>query len=110
MNRSKASGYELDRDSARIVLGMVARGDRHHDIASWFGVNQGRIKDAQDGKYGTLEAASARELPPKGAPGIKGRKLRQVAQSALSSLSAGNMKQAQEILNRGIGEYDANED
>ena len=110
MNRGKASGYELNRESARIVLGMVARGDRHHDIASWFGVNQGRIKDAQDGKYGTLEAAPENDLPPKGPPGIKGRRLRKIVQSASNALAAGNFDEAQRILTKGIEEYESNED
>ena len=54
-------------------MGMIARGDRDHDIATWFGVNQGRIPDVKDGsKFGTVAAAPANELPPKGPPGIKG--------------------------------------
>ena len=54
---------------------MVARGDRDHDIAAWFGVNQGRIAEVKEGKYGTIAAAPANQLPPRGPPGIKGRRL-----------------------------------
>ncbi len=30
-------------------MGMISRGDRNHDIAVWFGVNQGRIAEVKDG-------------------------------------------------------------
>ena len=46
MSRGKASGITLTNKDASIALGMVARGDREHDIAAWFGVNQGRIAEA----------------------------------------------------------------
>jgi hypothetical protein len=42
MSRGKASGLSLTNKDASIVLGMIARDDRDHDIAAWFGVNQGR--------------------------------------------------------------------
>jgi hypothetical protein len=46
---------------------MIARGDRHHDIAAWFGVNQGRIAEVNDGHlHPTATAASASQLPPPG--------------------------------------------
>ena len=58
MSRSNASGYTLyNKADVKIVLGMAARGDRSHDIAAWFGVNQGRIAEAKSGEYGTLEKA-----------------------------------------------------
>jgi hypothetical protein len=54
-------------------MGMLARGDRDHDIAAWFGVNQGRIAEVKDGsKFGIVAAAKSDQLPPKGAPGVKG--------------------------------------
>ena len=43
MTRGKASGYTLTKADAAVVLAMQARGDRDHDIAAWFGVNQGRV-------------------------------------------------------------------
>ena len=64
-----------NRDAA-IVLGMVARGDKRHDIAAWFGENQARIAEIEQGSHGSIAAAPAAELPPKGAPGPKGRRLR----------------------------------
>ena len=50
MSRNKASGYTLSNNDASIVLGMVARGDRDHDIAAWFGVNQGRNRRSKGGQ------------------------------------------------------------
>jgi hypothetical protein len=87
MSRSKASGYVLKRADAPIIMGMVARGDRDHDIAAWFGVNQGRIAEVKDGsKFGSVAAAPQNTLPTKGPPGIKGRRLRDDVQQALAQL------------------------
>ena len=62
------------KDAARI-LAMVARGDRPHDIAAWFGVNQGRIAEVEDGEFGIAKETDATNLPPRGSPGIKARRL-----------------------------------
>lgn len=107
MARGKASGYSLNARDVPIIMGMVARGDRDHDIAAWFGVNQGRIAEAKDGEFGTASAAPARDLPPKGPPGIKGRHLREVVEKAISTLEAGG--DPTPILNAGRREYDRDE-
>lgn len=86
---------------------MVSRGDRDHDIASWFGVNQGRIAEAKDGKYGTPAAAASDTLPPKGPPGIKGRVLRGAVEKAIAILKDGGDPTS--ILKKGAAEYDSNE-
>lgn len=39
----------LTKAEAAIVKGMLIRGDRQHDIASWFGVNGGRIGEISKG-------------------------------------------------------------
>ncbi len=109
MARSSASGYRLTRGDVRLVLGMIARGDRHHDIAAWFGVNQGRVADAQDGKYGMPEAAPANELPPQGAPGVKGRRLRNALDDISQRLADGDLDGASDRLNDAVQNYDANE-
>jgi hypothetical protein len=88
---------------------MIARGDRHHDIAAWFGVNQGRIADAQDGKYGTPDAAPLNELPPQGAPGVKGRRLRSALDEIGKRLADGDLDGAKERLTAAVQKYDANE-
>src|SRR5580700_7700114 len=110
MSRSNASGYTLKRTDAPIIMGMVMRGDRDHDIAAWFGVNQGRIAEVKDGsKFGTVVAAAAEQLPPKGPPGIKGRRLREDSQQVLDALNDGNLEQVRIFLKRAIAEYDQNE-
>jgi hypothetical protein len=88
-------------------MGMVARGDRDHDIAAWFGVNQGRIAEVKDGsKFGSVAAPPQNTLPPKGPPGIKGRRLRQDVQQALDALKAGDINTARNLLEDGATEYD----
>ena len=48
--RAINSGISLNEKDAGIVKGMLERGDRQHDIASWFGVNGGRIAEISVGK------------------------------------------------------------
>jgi hypothetical protein len=102
-----ASGYSIGVKDVPTILGMSDRGDRDHDIAAWFGVNQGRIAEAKDGKWGS-PAPAAQALPPKGPPGIKGRRLRGSVESALKAL-ASNPAQATKILQDAIAVYDKNE-
>jgi hypothetical protein len=71
MSRGKSSGISLSNKDASIVLGMVARDDRDHDIAAWFGVNQGRIAEVKAGSHGSIPIAQPQDLPPKGSPGRK---------------------------------------
>ena len=88
MAGKKISGYVLTNSDAAIVLGMIARDDRDHDVAAWFGVNQGRIAEVKAGSHGsTVSAAPADKLPPKGPPGIKGRRLRSAIDKALDILT-----------------------
>lgn len=52
---------------ASIVKGMLARGDRQHDIAAWFGVNGGRIGEIASGQtFHDCEPAPTQLLPPPG--------------------------------------------
>lgn len=111
MSRANASGYYLKGNDVPIVLGMIARGDRKHDIAAWFGVNQGRIADAENGKYGGGAAAPADKLPPKGPPGIKGRALRETVENVVERHVDGNID-VDTLLDRlitAIAKYDAPE-
>ncbi len=62
------------REAAKI-LSMLARGDRKHDVAAWFGVNQGRIAEVEDGAFGNAKETDLKSLPPSGPPGIKARRL-----------------------------------
>jgi hypothetical protein len=82
--RAEPSGIILSAEDASIVKGMLARGDRQHDIAAWFGVNGGRIAEIATGaRYGWVERADEDELPPRG-PYPAGR----VALEAMAALAA----------------------
>lgn len=73
MSRAAASGISLTEAEAAIAKGMLARGDRQHDIAAWFGVNGGRIADIATGKkFPEVPAAALEKLPPPG-PYLTGR-------------------------------------
>lgn len=52
----------------QIVKGMLARGDKQHDIASYFGVNGGRVAEVATGKcdYPNAPVAAPEKLPPPG--------------------------------------------
>jgi hypothetical protein len=87
---------------------MVSRGDRDHDIAAWFGVNQGRIAEVKDGSHGSIAAAAANTLPPKGPPGVKGKRLRSAVEKALDLLAVnGDLGEAIAILKAAREKYDA---
>jgi hypothetical protein len=103
------SGITVQARDLPVIIGMVSRGDRHHDIAAWFGLNQGRIKDAQDGKYGPARTIAGTQLPPKGPPGLKGRRLREEVHPVLGHLMTGNIQAAIADLKVAIGHYDADE-
>ena len=68
MAKAPASGISLGHRETRIVKGMLARGDRQHDIASYFGVNGGRIGEIAtgDNAYPNAQPAPEAELPPPG--------------------------------------------
>lgn len=73
MARAEPSGISLSSADAAIVKGMVARGDRQHDIAAWFGVNQGRVTNIANGiKFPNVPMAPSDKLPPPG-PYLTGR-------------------------------------
>lgn len=99
----------LSSNDAKIIIGMVARGDDQHDVAAWFGVNQGRVADALDGKYGTTAAAPSADLPPKGAPGMKGRRLRGKVTKAIAAIEAGDSPTALALLKEGIADFNKHE-
>jgi hypothetical protein len=65
--RAKPSGVRLTEADAATIKGMLARGDRQHDIAAWFGVNGGRIAEIATGMTfsGAVPSAAA-NLPPPG--------------------------------------------
>lgn len=65
--RAPNSGVSLTEQDAAIVKAMLARGDRQHDIAAWFGVNGGRIAEiATRRRFRSVEPAERSNLPPRG--------------------------------------------
>jgi hypothetical protein len=68
MGEAPASGITLGHRETRVVKGMLARGDRQHDIASYFGVNGGRIAEIATGggNYPNAQPAPETDLPPEG--------------------------------------------
>ena len=109
MARGDASGISVKTADIPTIIGMIARGDRHLDIAAWFGLNQGRIADAQDGKYGPPQTVPGLKLPPKGPPGPKGRELREAINSALARFTTGDNAGGIAKLQDAIERYDADE-
>lgn len=66
--RAPSSGVSLTEADAAVAKGMLARGDRQHDIAAWFGVNGGRIAELASGKlfWWVRPAPIDGKLPPPG--------------------------------------------
>ena len=74
MNRAFNSGIRLSEKDASIVKGMLHRGDRQHDIASWFGVNSGRIAEISVRRKFANVLMTRENLPPEG-PYLTGKQL-----------------------------------
>jgi hypothetical protein len=72
-SRAEASGRRLTEFDAASVKGMGARNDRHHDIAAWFGVNQGRIAEVLSGKKFEYVACATPDMLPPCGPYSSGR-------------------------------------
>jgi hypothetical protein len=75
MGRAEKSGISLRAEDARIIKGMLGRGDRQHDIAAYFGVNGGRIAEISKGKvFASVRPAAPETLPGRG-PYLSGREV-----------------------------------
>ncbi|HXG81969.1 MAG TPA: hypothetical protein VNJ05_09235 [Sphingomicrobium sp.] len=86
--RAKSSGIRLTSQDAAIVKAMIARGDRQHDIAAWFGVNGGRIGEIASGRaFSHVPAAQSANLPPPG-PYPSGREAVVVLQALVGAQKA----------------------
>ena len=65
--KANPSGIQLTERDAAVVKAMLARGDRQHDVAAWFGVNGGRIAEIATGrKFRSVVPAAGVNLPPSG--------------------------------------------
>jgi hypothetical protein len=95
----------LTTKDAGVILGMVARGDKKHDIASWFGENPARVQEVIAGEYGTASAAPADQLLPKGSPGIKARRMKGAVTRAIEAIDAGDTAAAKVLLEQAVADY-----
>jgi hypothetical protein len=109
MVKAHRSGIVVTSADVPLILAMVARGDRKHDIAAWFGLNQGRIKDIEDGDHGSPPLAPADQLPPSGSPGPKALDLRRAAARVEQLLAQGDesaIAEALRLLRQAIARFD----
>ena len=112
MARAATSGIVLTKTMISRILAMVERGDRRHDIAAWFGVNQGRIKEVEDGEHGLPQLAPDNELPPSGSPGPKAEELRYTVEKIhriLMKNGAAGVDEALGHLKKATTKFDKNE-
>jgi len=91
--KAPSAGIRLSSADASIVKGMLARGDRQSDIASYFGVNGGRIAEISVGKkFSSASVAPGTTLPPPG-PYIYGelrRRMKKALTDVQTELANGN--------------------
>jgi hypothetical protein len=78
---------------------------------AWFGLNQGRIKQAEDGYYGTPPLAPSSQLPPSGSLGPKARHLRAAVEVVRKLLADQGLRvsAAIERFDRAMKEFDGDE-
>lgn len=81
--RARASGITLTEADVAVAKAMLARGDRQHDVAAWFGVNGGRIAEIATGHRFSWVKPAETDIPPPG-PYPAGR----VALAATAALAA----------------------
>lgn len=87
----------LTHRETRFVKGMLARGDRQHDIAAYFGVNAGRIAEVATGNcdYPNAEPIPEDELPPPG-PYVTKYALNSVIETITESIQAIELAESEE--------------
>jgi hypothetical protein len=94
--RAASSGISLSPTDAAIVKGMLLRGDRQSDIASFFSVNPGRIAEIAVGdRFADVIAASPEELPAPG-PYLATQTAVEVANALAAARTA--MERAESLL------------
>jgi hypothetical protein len=111
MVKASKSGLSVNAADVPKILGMAARGDRRHDIAAWFGLNQGRIAEVENGKHGNPPLAPPSQLPPSGSPGPKALAIREAVRKALADLANGKKSGAHvaDGLKAAAAQFDKNE-
>ena len=95
--KAEASGHRLNHRDTRFVKGMLARGDRQHDIAAYYGVNAGRIAEVAtgEGDYPRAEPMDEDKLPPQG-PYLTKYALQSVIDTLNEAIEAIELAEAEE--------------
>lgn len=106
MSKAEKSGITVQKSDVPLILGMIERGDRKHDIAAWFGLNQGRIKEVEDGDHGT-PPLTLTGLPPSGSPGPRAWDLRRALDKVTNLLKMKDYSEAEKHLAEAIMQFDA---
>ena len=97
-HRASPSGITLNEHDAALIKGMLARGDRQHDIAAWFGVNGGRVAEIATGyRFHHVDHAPVELLPPPG-PYPNGRDTAAVMHALKQAKAA--LAQAERFISR----------
>lgn len=85
----------ITEQQAAIVKGLLARGEKQHDVAAFFGENGGRIAEIAKGqRHSDVRPAPARDLPsraqmmPWGFIMAEARKAIEIARIGLASATA----------------------
>lgn len=107
MAKASRSGISVNSGDLPVILGMLARGDRKHDVAAWFGLNQGRIAEVADGKHGSPPIANSSYLLPEGSPGPRARELRQRLKAIRRAIEDDKPGEAVKIIDNAIKDFDA---
>ena len=68
-----------------------------------------RVAEVKRGSHGSIAAASAADLPPKGPPGIKGRRLKAFVEKAQALLDKSDIDGAKAALAAGIERFNKTE-
>ena len=99
MAKAPASGITLGYRETCVVKGMLARGDRQHDIASYFGVNGGRIAEIANGNnnYPNAQPTIEADLPPPG-PYLTKFAVQSVISTLNEAIEALDLAEAEEEL------------
>jgi hypothetical protein len=109
MARAERSGRRVRAADVPLILAMIARGDRRHDIAAWFGLNQGRIAEVEEGQHGSPPLAHGVTLPPSGSPGPKALTMRSELDRVIMALQSGDVATATRLVREAIAHFDKDE-
>lgn len=108
MAKADRSGIRVQNWMLPVIFAMLNCGDRKHDIAAWFGLNQGRVKGVEDGQYGKASPAPMSKLPPSGSPGPRALEIRDAVDEIRKLIKAGDADAAIKRIDAARTEFDKN--